>query len=44
MARVCGKVPKETPMLGNGSLARRMVMGFILGLMVIVTKVNLKIV
>lgn len=43
MARVCGKVPKETPMLGNGSLVRRMVMGFILGLMVIVTKVNLKI-
>lgn len=43
-ALVCGKVLRATLMLVNGSLARLMAMAFILGLMVIVMKGNLKIV
>lgn len=42
MVLECGKVPREIPMLVNGSLEKLMDMEFTLGLMVIVMKVNLR--
>ena len=44
MNQACGEVPKETVIQGNGALEKPMVMGFILGLMEIDIRVNLKIV